>query len=107
MGVHVLAVYRPTPGQEQRLDDEMVDHVPALRRLGLATSTPSTVLRAPDGTVLEHFEWASRDAIATAHEHPEVLAMWERYEQCCSYGTLADLPNAATLLAEFEFIGSY
>ena len=33
--------------------------------------------------------------------------MWERYGACCDYGTLADLPNASTMFAEFEFVGSY
>ena len=85
----------------------MVDHVRLLRRLGLAAATPSRVLRASDGTVIEHFEWLSHAAIAAAHEHPQVLEMWARYDRCCEYGTLADLPNAATLFPEFEFIGSY
>ena len=107
MGVHVLAVYVPKDGRESDLEAEMVDHVPLLRRLGLATETESKVLRAPDRTIIELFEWADHDAIAAAHENPEVLKMWARYEACCTYGTLADLPNAAVMFAEFELLGSY
>jgi len=33
--------------------------------------------------------------------------MWARYDRCCEYGTLADLPNATAMFPEFEFIGSY
>ncbi len=107
MGIHVIAVYRPKAGQQSALEAEMITHVPLLRRLRLATETPSLVLRADDGTILEHFEWASREAILTAHEHPDVLEMWARYDGCCTHGTLADLPNASTLFAEFEFVASY
>lgn len=107
MGVHVIAVYRPKPDGAEALEAEMVDHVPLLRRLGLATGTPSLVLRASDGTILEHFEWESHEAIETAHSHPEVLEMWGRYDACCTYGTLADLPNATALFPEFDFIASY
>jgi len=107
MGVHVVAVYRPKAGKKQDLEFEMVDHVPLLRRLGLATDTTSLVLRSPDGTIVEHFEWVDHDAINAAHEHPEVLAMWERYGECCEFGTLADLPNASSMFAEFEYVDSY
>jgi len=103
----VLAVYRPRNGKQNELEAEMIEHVPLLRRLGLATDTASQVLRAPDGTVMELFEWRDHGAIAAAHEHPDVLAMWARYDTCCEYGTLADLPNAGTMFPEFEFIGSY
>ena len=41
------------------------------------------------------------------HEHPEVLAMWDRYAACCEYTTLADLPNADAMFPEFELVGSY
>lgn len=33
--------------------------------------------------------------------------MWERYGNCCDFGTLADLPNASSMFAEFEYVGSY
>ncbi len=48
-----------------------------------------------------------RHAIDAAHEHPDVIGMWQRYDACCTYGTLADLPHDDALFPEFEFIGSY
>ena len=107
MGIHVVAVYIPKAGREDDLAAEMVDHVPLLRRMGLATEAPSIVLRAPGGALVELFEWVDRAAIEAAHEHPEVLEMWSRYEACCSYGSLADLPNASVMFAEFDWVGSY
>lgn len=107
MGVVVLAVYVPKEGREADLAAEMVDHVPLLRRVGLATEAPSTVLGAPDGTLVELFEWVDHAAISAAHEHPEVIEMWGRYDACCTYGALADLSNAGQRFAEFELLGSY
>ncbi len=102
-----MVVYRPKPDRGMGLLEETRRHVPLLRDLGLATAAPSLVLRAPDGAFVEHFEWTSHDAIASAHEHPDVAAMWERFEACCAYGTLADLPNASSLFAEFEYVGAF
>ena len=56
MGVHVLAVYRTKPGRQAELETEVADHVPLLRRVGLASDRASVALRAPDGTIVEYFE---------------------------------------------------
>ncbi len=102
-----MAVYRPKRGRDAELDEEVRQHVAILRRLDLATDLPSLVVRAADGTIVECFEWASRDAIEAAHSHPEVQSMWERFGSCCEYGSLADLPNASDMFAEFEPVGFY
>lgn len=107
MGVHVVVVYAPKPGSEAALEKEIADHVPTLRRLELATDNPSLALRAPDGAIVEVFEWVSRDAMESAHDQPEVKAMWERFEACCTYARLVDLPNAGELFAEFEAVGRF
>ena len=53
-----IAAYRPKAGQHHALLALVRDHVPTLRRLGLATGRPATAMRAADGTVLEVFDWA-------------------------------------------------
>lgn len=103
----MLAVYRPKPGREGDLEAEVAGHVPLLRTLGFATDTPARALKASDGTIVESFEWESPEAIQQAHEHPEVLAMWGRYDECSTYGTLGDLPNADAMFPEFELLGTY
>lgn len=107
MGVHVIAIYKPKPGKQTELETEVAAHVATLRRLGLATDAVSTALRAADGTILEHFEWVSSEAIDQAHEHPDVHQMWARFETCSTYGTLGQLPNADAMFPDFEFLGSY
>ncbi len=107
MGIRVVAVYRPKPGMQAELEAETAGHVPLLRRLGLAADSPAIAMRAADGTIVENFEWVDRDAIENAHNHPEVLEMWGRYEKCCTYGALADLEESNHPFGEFETVGIY
>ncbi len=98
----VLASFRPKPGMEAALLAVVREHVPTLQRLGLATMRASLVMRARDGTIVEAFEWASSGAIDAAHAHPEVLALWQRFEAACDYVGLADLAESRHPFAEFE-----
>lgn len=107
MGVHVVVVYRPKPGRSEDVVNEVRRHVPELRRLGLATDETSLCLSAADGSIVEHFEWVSHEAMRSAHENADVQAMWKRFEACCDYGTLGGLPNAGALFAEFELLGRF
>lgn len=104
MGDIVIVTFRPKPGCEDRLDALVREHVPYLRSLGLATSMPETTMRAADGAVVEVFEWQD-GAIKTAHAHPEVAALWERFSEVCTYETLASLPEAQTLFSSFRPLG--
>ncbi len=101
MGDIVIAAYRPKAGQDAALLQLVKAHVPLLRRLGLATDRPATAMRAKDGTIVEVFEWHT-GAIAAAHENPDVLALWAKYDAVCDHVPLHDLPEARTLFAEFE-----
>ena len=96
----VIVAYCPKPGCEAALTELLADHVPHLRRLGLATDRPATVMRAADGTMIEVFEW--RDgAIQTAHSLPEIQQLWARYEAVCTYVSLRELPETAEMFATF------
>jgi hypothetical protein len=101
MGDMVIVSYRPKPGREGDLLALTREHVPILRRLGLATDRPTLAMRSKCGAVIEVFEW--RDgAIASAHQNPEVQAMWARSAEVCDYAPLNTLPEAAELFAAFE-----
>lgn len=101
MGELVIAAYRPKSGREAELLDLLRDHTPHLRRLGLATERASTLMRAKDGTLVEVFEWKD-GAVAAAHEHPDVLALWSRYAEVCDYTPLTELAETHDLFAMFE-----
>jgi hypothetical protein len=100
MGDMVIVAYRPKPGQEAALLALLRDHLPFLRRLGLATARPPMAMRGADGVIVEVFEWAP-GAIASAHENPEVLALWGRYAAVCDYVPLRDLPETGEMFATF------
>jgi hypothetical protein len=98
----VIVAYRPKRGKDAALLALARDHVALLRRLGLATARKECVMRAADGTVVEVFEWASRAALAAAHQHPAVAALWADYQEVCDYVPLRQLREAADLFAEFQ-----
>ncbi len=100
MGRIVIAAYRPHPGKEAALLQEVKEHLPTLRRCALVTDRPAVVMRAADGTLVEVFEWTSREAIEKAHEEPLVQEMWARFASCCDYITLASLAESKELFAE-------
>jgi len=100
MGDMVIVAYRPKPGQDAALLALIRDHVPFLRRLGLATDRPPLAMRGQDGVIVEVFEWAP-GAVASAHENPEVLALWGQYAAVCDYVPLHQLPEAREMFATF------
>jgi len=100
MGEMVIAVLRPKPGCEDQLKDLARSHVPILRELGLATARAPVMMQNAEGVVLEVFEWVD-GGVGTAHNHPEVLQLWERYQAVSDYVKLVDLPEANELFAMF------
>ncbi len=101
MGRMVIVGYRPKPGHEDGLLVLTREHVSILRRLGLATERPALAMRSKDGVIVEVFEW-EEGAVAKAHQHPEVMAMWDRYAAVCDYTPLSELPETKDLFAQFE-----
>ena len=97
----VIVAYRPRPGCDERLETLLRDHVPFLRRLGMATERTPVLMRAADGTFVEVFEW-HEGAVAKAHEHPEVQKLWEQYAEVCTYEPLTQLAEATTMFATFK-----
>ncbi len=102
MGLIVIATYRPKPGKEAQLAACVAEHLPVLRRQGLVTERPSIAMRSADGTVLEVFEWKDRAAVDRAHADPVVQALWGRFDACCTFAPLGQLPESGTLFPEFS-----
>jgi hypothetical protein len=98
----VIVAYRPRPGKEAMLLELTKEHVPILRALGLATERPAYAMRAGDGTIIEVFEWKSKEAIEGAHKHPAVLTMWGKYQEACEYTPLVNVKECSELFAGFE-----
>jgi quinol monooxygenase YgiN len=99
--VLVVVAYRPRPGKEDALLQLTREHVPILRGQGLATERPVQAMRAADGTIIEVFEWVSQEAIAAAHQNPEVQKLWVRYGEACEYVPLASVKECSEMFAGF------
>ena len=102
MGSISVACYKPKPGQDQALLDLVREHLPPLRAEGLVTDRQSIVMRAADGTIVEIFEWVSKEAIAGAHSNPVVLELWKRFEAVCTYETPSNIVEFQNMFAHFE-----
>ena len=102
MGSISVACYKPKPGCEEALLQLVRDHLPPLRAEGLVTDRPSIVMRTAEGTIVEVFEWVSREAIAGAHQNPKVIDLWKRFEAVCSYEIPSNLPEFQRMFSHFE-----
>ena len=99
----VTAIYRPKTEQGQALEALLKEHVPTLRRLGLATERPSLVMRSfVDGTIMEVFEWTSHEAAANAHSVPEVGTLWEAMGAVARFLTPAELMESTRTFPHFQ-----
>ena len=77
----VICLYRVSPGREAEFAGLLERHWPTLRSLDLVTDDLPRHYRGAerDGGPLfvEIFKWKSEEASRVAHEHPEVMAIWE------------------------------
>ena len=82
----VACRFRVKPSEEKPFLELLERHWPTLRALGLATETPPVHLRAEREDcieILHIYDWRDADASQHAHEHPEVMAIWEPMEPLC------------------------
>jgi hypothetical protein len=80
--VTTLVWYYPKSGRAGELTRLVAGHWSTLHRLGLATDRPAQVWsardkRSGDPFLVELFEWRDAAASETAHQTPEVMAIWE------------------------------
>lgn len=98
----VIVGYKPKPGKINDLIRLVNQHHSRLGKIGLVTDRKPVIAKAEDGTVVEIFEWASEEAIQSAHEHPEVNKMWEEFSEVCEYVPVGELPEMSRLFSEFD-----
>lgn len=100
----VIAAFKPKPGKEDELKQVIADRLPLLRDLGLATDRISITMRSTNGTIIDVSEWVDDAAIARAHETPEVLALWQRFDDCSDYVKLDSLDEIRQEFATFDAV---
>lgn len=104
MGHWSIAAYAPKPGFEEKLLEIVKSHWGILHGQNLVTENIARIMRATDGTIVEVFEWASEEAIGLAHENPAVIALWEKFNEACTYRPLSTLAETAETFANFEAV---
>jgi len=102
MGRIVIACYRPKPGKERELEALTQAHHDRLLSEKLVTKRKPIVMKAGDGSVIEVFEWKSKEAIEQAHTHEEVQKMSGEYAEVCEYVKPVDIDEFQQLFSEFE-----
>lgn len=102
-GELVTAIYRPKAGKTDALEALIAEHVPLLRRRGLATERKSLVMRCPsDGTLIEIFEWVDAAAAGKAHTDEEIAPYWERMMKVAELIPLVELDESLAPFPHFE-----
>ena len=91
----VICQYRVAPGNEEKFEALLTNHWPTLHRLGLVTNDRSQHYKGAEQdngrpSYFEIFDWLD-GAVDRAHEHPEVMAIWEPMDQLCEQR--GDKPN--------------
>jgi len=84
----VICTFRVKSGCEEEFTRLLERHWPTLRDLGLATDDPPQHFRGGEQRsgepIFFHiFDWASEESAGIAHEHPEVMAIWEPMDGLC------------------------
>ena len=102
MGKIVVATYKPKSGKEKALDSLVKNHVKVLRNQGFATLRPPMIMKAADGTVIEIFEWISKQAIEDAKKNKDVLAYWNKYKDVCEIVPISQLIESNKEFSEFN-----
>jgi hypothetical protein len=59
-------------------------------------------MRASDGSIVEVFEWVSREAIEGAHKNPAVLDLCKKFEDVCWYETPSKIAEFQNMFSHFE-----
>ena len=105
MGIFVIACYHPKPGLAHELNAVVARHHATLLSEGLVSAQPSITMKSEDGTVVEVFEWLSRESSMSAHTNPVVQALWQEFARVCDFVPLASLKETESAFAHFERLG--
>lgn len=94
--VPTIVIYHPVAGRAHELEALIKKHGPALQASGLITAAPVRAWRAVDkrskgAFFVEILEWRDEMASDTAHQTPEIMAVWEPMGPCLESMTIAKL----------------
>jgi len=101
----VIVGYKPKEGKQAELEALVKSHLPTLRSEGLVSNREPISMRSEDGTIIEVFEWASKEAIEKAHSNAKVQEMWVSFSEVCDYVPVSQVNEISSLFSEFTPLG--
>ena len=102
MGRIVIACYKPKSGKSEALLELVKNHVDALRKENLVTDRNPIIFKSESETIIEVFEWKSKEAIDQAHANPKVMEIWEAFSEVCDYEIPVNMKEFQNIFSEFE-----
>jgi hypothetical protein len=97
----VIVAYKPLPGKYAALEALVSTHHARLFKEGLVTNRPPVTIVGADQTIIEIFEWVSKETINAAHSNPAVLAMWQEFSAVCEYIPAGQVKEFQSMFSEF------
>ena len=97
----VIVGYKPKKGKQAELEALVKSHIPTLRAEGLISNRDAISMRSEDGTIIEVFEWASKDSIEKAHSNVKIREMWVSFSEVCDYVPVSQVKEISSVFSEF------
>lgn len=102
MGRIAIACYKPKPGKAEELKNLVKTHHAAMLAEGLVTERQPVLMQSVDGTVVEVFEWRSKEAIEAAHTDKAVQKIWKEFAEVSDYLPIGQVSEGQQLFSEFD-----
>lgn len=100
-GKYTLNCYRPKEGHAAALDALVARHHAVLVAEGLATEQAAIVMKAGDGTVVELYQWSSREAVDAAHTNVALGVLWGEFAEISDFVPVGQLEEAQSIFSSF------
>ena len=101
MGLVLIACYKPIEGKEEELCSLIKTHAELIKSEGLATNRESILMKSKDNSVIEVFEWKSKEAFESAKTNPNVQKLWYMFSQISDFIPLSNLDETSEVFADF------
>lgn len=92
--VVTIPQYKALPGKESELLELVKVHYPTLKSEGLVTDRQPYMFQTNNRTIIEVFEWRSKEAIEIAHQSKRVLEIWDEMEKIAEMTSLSSIEEA-------------
>jgi len=104
MSILAIATYKPKTGRENDFLKLLTNHIPTLHSEKLISSKDNYVMHSKNGTIIEIFEWLSREAVDKAYETQCYGSFWQQIGERADVVSLNSLEETGQPFAGFKII---